>query len=445
MSFVQNLVHGRSQLVFVAALLSASAIILQIDKMGGSLEKAPQAPASQPLDIISQIEPLALAAPRPLTTEEMEQARIAWRYFQNNTNAESGLVNSVNNYPSTTLWDTGSYLIGLIAAHRLGIIEDIEFDGRMSGALTSLAGIELFDGVLPNKAYDVRTLKMSTYANKPDPRGLGWSALDIAHFLVPLSFISRNHPGHSGEVEAVLKNWDLSATVANGVMVGTAVKDGKTIVRQEGRVGYEQYGAKAMLLFGLDAVKAAQVQRFATFQKVGELDIPIDSRTLGKGSPSFATSEPYVLDGLDFGFDTVSHALASNVYRAQEQRFKATGKLTAVSEGHLSQKPYFVYSTVWGGGDPWAVMRLDGSRMDELRTLNTKAAFGWDALFGTDYTKQLVASLKDLGDPQKGWMEGRYEKDGSPNTSISCNTNAIILASLAYKKFGPLLRHVVES
>ena len=56
MSFVQNLVHGRSQLVFVAALLSASAIILQIDKMGGSLEKAPQAPASQPLDIISQIE-----------------------------------------------------------------------------------------------------------------------------------------------------------------------------------------------------------------------------------------------------------------------------------------------------------------------------------------------------------------------------------------------------
>ncbi|MBP0616488.1 DUF3131 domain-containing protein [Jiella mangrovi] len=456
MSFKENLVRGRSQLIFIAGLLSASVVILAVDDVSESLRAAPagtpsaQAPAvmakaDSVSEKIAAIEPMKLAALRPLTEKEMTQAKIAWRYFQNNTDKNTLLVNAANNYPSTTIWDTGSYLIGLISAYRLGIIEDVEFHGRLNGALVSLDTMELFEGRLPNKAYDVRTLKMSTYANKPDPRGLGWSALDVAHFLVPMSYIMRNYPEHAKDVRKLLTKWDLAALVQEGDMFGTAVRDDKTVFRQEGRVGYEQYGAKAMMLFGLDAVDAAKAERNLTFQMVGDVAVPVDDRKLGNGSASFATSEPYVLDGLDFGFDSTSLRLASNVYRAQEQRYRDTGQFTAVSEGHISVKPYFTYSTVWGGGDPWAVMRLDGSRMDELRSISTKAAFGWDALFGTDYTKALVASLDDLADPEKGWMEGRFEADGSPNGSLSCNTNAIILASLAYKQFGPLMRHQMGS
>ena len=86
-------------------------------------------------------------------------------------------------------------------------------------------------------------------------------------------------------------------------------------------------------------------------------------------------------------------------------------------------------------------MTLDGGRFDRLRTLSTKAAFAWDALFGTTYTKALVDSIKDLADPEKGWMEGRYEIDNTPNTSLTGNTNGIVLASIAFRKFGPLLQH----
>jgi hypothetical protein len=66
--------------------------------------------------------------------------------------------------------------------------------------------------------------------------------------------------------------------------------------------------------------------------------------------------------------------------------------------------------------------------------------FGWHALYDNAYTKQLLQTARTLYDPQKGWYSGLYEKTGAPNKAITCNTNAIILESLAYKRFGPHLR-----
>ena len=458
MSFLDKMKRGHSRAMLVGgAFAILAAVLMPEDSLAGDLKNPPlPTPAPRIEAKIAAIEPMRLAPLRALTQTEMEYARVAWRYFENNTNEKTLLVNAAHKYPSTTMWDTASYLVGLISAHKLAIIDDAEFHRRIDGALRSLQKLELFDGRLPNKAYNVRTLKMSTYSNKPDKRGLGWSALDLAHFLVPIAYLIRNHPDHVPAIEKVLERWDTQALVKDGRLIGSAVRKsktpgkgkakgkadkGKTIFVQEGRVGYEQYGAGAMMLFGLDAAAAAQFHTFATFKTVGDVDIPVDTRDLGNGAASFATSEPYVLTGLDLGFNSTSLRLASTVYRAQEQRYRDTGQFTAVSEGHISIKPYFTYSTVWGGGEPWAVMRLDGSRMDDLRTISTKAAFGWHALFETEYTTKLIASLEDLAQPEKGWMEGRYELDGSPNKSTTCNNNAIILASLAYRQFGPLMQH----
>ena len=131
---------------------------------------------------------------------------------------------------------------------------------------------------------------------------------------------------------------------------------------------------------------------------------------------------------------------ATSIYEAQEARYRATGIFTAVSESHIDVEPYFVYSSVWGGGDPWAVLTFKGERLDSKRTTTTKVAFAWDALFGTEYTKALVGSIAALGDPERGWPEGVYEADGKTNGSITTNTTAVVLASLAFKAFGPLIR-----
>ena len=58
-----------------------------------------------------------------LTDREMKVAKTAWSYFVANYQPTTGLVNAVNKYPSTTMWDSGSYLAALTAARELGIID----------------------------------------------------------------------------------------------------------------------------------------------------------------------------------------------------------------------------------------------------------------------------------------------------------------------------------
>ena len=74
-----------------------------------------------------------------------------------------------------------------------------------------------------------------------------------------------------------------------------------------------------------------------------------------------------------------------------------------------------------------------------MKTISTKAAFGWYYLYNTDYTKKLFDQIKELYDPEKGWYAGRYEANNKTNKALACNTNGIILEILYYKVFGPLV------
>ena len=51
-----------------------------------------------------------------LTPEEQTWAAIAWRYFVNNTQPQTGLVNGSDKQPRVTLWQMGDTLIALLAA-----------------------------------------------------------------------------------------------------------------------------------------------------------------------------------------------------------------------------------------------------------------------------------------------------------------------------------------
>lgn len=168
--------------------------------------------------------------------------------------------------------------------------------------------------------------------------------------------------------------------------------------------------------------------------------VPSDDRAASThGAQVYTTSEPYVMDGLEFGFDARSRALSEQLYLAQEARYRNTGILTAVSEGHLNQKPSFVYSTVFGNGRPWAVLTDKGEPRNELRFLSTKTAFSYDALYGTPYTRKMLDFVLALNDPNGGWLEGHYESSKAVNDIETANTNALILESIAYRSSGPLL------
>jgi hypothetical protein len=386
------------------------------------------------------ITPLPLAITGTSSDVDLEHARIAWRYFQNNTDPVTGLVNSTDNYPSTTMWETGSYFVATMSAQRLGVIERDEAVARISLSLDTLQDMRLFDGVLPNKAYNVRTGELVNYANEPVERGLGWSALDIARMVGALGHVEANYPELAPKTATLMARWRLSDMVEDGQLIGGNMIDGNLRRDQEGRVGYEQYAAKAMMLFGYDMYRAYDAESHLMVQDVQGQPIPVDTRLHRNITPAFTVSEPYLFDGLEFGFDARSHRFATSIYAAQEARYHDTGILTAVSESHIDVAPYFIYSSVWGGGAPWAVMTFSGDRMDSRRTVTTKVAFAWDALFGTDYTRELLAAIAPLGDVERGWPEGIYEVDGTTNTSVTVNTNAVVLAALAFRAYGPLIR-----
>ena len=444
MTFREGLIKARSHIIVVVGLLTALPLILWLDRADSGASPAP-ARADATDRLIADGQRLPIAVPAPLRPDQIEWGRIAWAYFERNTDAETGLANSADQYPSTTMWDTGSFLLGLVAAHRIGIVDQAGFDTRLSRALGSLARLPLFDGALPNKAYHTHSLAMVDYNNQPTTSGVGWSALDIARLLVALTVIRRDEAAHAGEVDRVLARWKLSRLVRDGRMVGASLANGATALHQEGRLGYEEYAAKALILAGLDAFQAWRTDDSTSFESVQGVEVPVDSRSPSKyDAQVYTTSEPYVLDGLEFGFDTRSRAFAEQVYRAQVARFSQTGTLTAVSEGHLDQAPSFAYDTVYGNGAPWAVLTDRGDRIDRLRTFSTKTAFAWDAIFGGDYGARLVQAAVALNDPKSGWIEGRYEADGRPNGIATANTNGVLLESLLFRCCGPPLGHVAQ-
>lgn len=436
MNIRNNIVKARSHIAFCIGLILAASFALSMEtgiarSLGGNGTRL----------IVKSIDQTNLVRATTLTDQDMKYAAAAWNYFEANYQPDTGLVNSANNFPSTTIWDQASYLLGLISAQRIGLIDQDVFDQRMSLNLQSLAKLPLFDGQLPNKVYDTRTLTMANYDNTPNARGIGWSALDVARITVPLNVLLYDYPQHSGAAGQILSNWDFSAMLTDGTMFGARVdENGLTERVQEGRLGYEEYGARAINLLGLDAMTAVKYDDYLDYVTVSGQEIAIDSRSYSEfNAHNYVVSEPYILTAIEFGLDAESQELAHRIYRAQNERFNRSGILTAVSEDNIDQEPYFLYNTVYANGTPWNALAEDGTQHSDKRTVSTKAAFGWDALYATDYTARLMKHVAQTQTEAMGFASGVYENNGRINSVTTANTNAIILETLQYKANGPLL------
>jgi hypothetical protein len=253
----------------------------------------------------------------------------------------------------------------------------------------------------------------------------------------------RQYPAHAGAARKVIGAWNTAHLTRAGELLGARVDaNSATELVQEGRLGYEQYAAKSFSLMGLDASVSSDYQRQIAHVNVYGVEIAHDRRIPSLfGAQNYVISEPYVLDGLEFGWDSSSRELAWRVYSAQQRRFERTGVLTAVTEDHIDQKPYFVYNTVFSNGRVWNTTTDTGDDASAFRTLSVKAAFGWYALFDTAYSRKLVDGVAALNDPQRGWYAGLYEATGKPNMSVNANTNAVVLESLAFIAKGPFIRY----
>ena len=388
-----------------------------------------------------------------LTEREMDIARIAWKYFENNTQPDTGLVNAVDNYPSTTIWDVGSSIGALVSAFELGVITEDAFHERAHAMLATLGKLDLFRDELPNKAYDTRTATKANYANEPGE--IGYSALDIGRLLIWLRILEERQPYYTPAVNAIVSRWSFCNLLDHcGTMYGAAPEGADVVSLQEGRLGYEEYAAKGYQLFGFDTQAASEAEPMDIERMYG-IDIPADARDPRVlGAHNYVVTESYALDGMELNWDraddrkaddmkhtdTLAADFASRIYKVQEARHALTGILTARTEHQLDAAPWFVYDTVYSDGYRWNTITDDGRYLPASAAVSTKAAFSLWTLWNTPYTELLLTSMSGKFDPERGYYEGVYELSGANIKAFTANNNAIILEALLYKVQGKLLR-----
>ncbi|GLQ35284.1 hypothetical protein GCM10007939_15670 [Amylibacter marinus] len=389
-----------------------------------------------------------------LNEREMLAAKVAWGYFEKFTQETTGLANSVGSYPSTTLWDTASYVSGLVAAYELCLIEKPEFDKRLIQLLTTIKGLKLFRNEMPNKVYHTKTGAQVDYTNKPGE--IGFSALDIGRFMVWMRICRNRYPYLANTIDNMLLKWDYTHVVdEEGIMWGAAVdKETKeTIYTQEGRLGYEEYAAKGFALWGFKPYFAHRAEPFLT-TNIFDVRVPYDGRDPRVfHSQNYVVTESYLLDGLELDWDmphddvTSDHLhsdgwraeFADRIYQVQHNRFEREGFMTARSEHNVKGPPYFTYDTIFSDGYPWNTVTPRGDYSPDHAAIATKAAFGLWSLWESYYTDILYDAVIELFDPERGFYEGLYEGGNGHIEIQTANNNGILLASLLHKVQGKIL------
>jgi Protein of unknown function (DUF3131) len=335
------------------------------------------------------------------------------------------------------MWDQAAAIAALVSAKELSIIPKAEFEAKMSKMLKTLASMPLYKGELPNKVYNTKTLIPVNYGQLEKREEIGWSALDLGRMAIWLKIVETKYPQMRSSTKAVWKHWQVKRLTKNGQMYGTAVVKGKEQYNQEGRLGYENYAAYGLNLWGLNVKQALDFQSNAAFVNLYGQGVPYDKRDYANsGANNYVLSEPYILDGIETGFQALPKAYADRILAAQEARYQATKQLTAVTEDNLDRPPYFVYSSLFVNGKPWATITDTQQQHNDLRFLSAKAAIGWHVLYNTAYTRQLFDFVQTNLKTKDGWYNGFYESLRQPNKSLTANNNAVIMESLLYKQVG---------
>lgn len=381
-----------------------------------------------------------------LTDEEQRWAAVAWRYFENNQQS-SGLVNGSDRRQVTSLWQMGDSLIALTAARELRLIDDATFDRRLTQLLGSLNRLPLTQSGVPNLLYNTQTLAMVGYRNTPQV--IGWSSRDLARLMMALRIVAAFHPQYSEYLERVVLRWNFCPVVDKQGQLNAALAEQQQLrVRPEGRLGDSEYSAAGLGLWGFANDRSLRPP--AQHVIIYGLALDVDSRDpRTTWTPSAITTTPYVLSGLEYGWELPGadreiirqqRQRASNVYRAQELRWQREGILTARSDFTLAAPPWHVNDTLFANGYAWNTLADDGKWVPTLAQVSTRAVFGLWALWQTPFTDALMQMTRLQYDDKRGWYEGRVEATGDYNRAITLSTNAMVLEALLFKaNMGPLL------
>ncbi|MDK2633917.1 DUF3131 domain-containing protein [Pantoea stewartii subsp. indologenes] len=418
------LLSARSYLTILLGFLIGFAIVVWVEK-----QMPTRVESSTGVALSEDFPPLP--TPRELTFEEAIWARVAWQYYVNNTQP-NGLANANDGEPWFSLWSIGSYLFAVTAAKQLNVLTTDEFDERIAAALLTLSQIPLTPDGLPAAYYHADTLKL---LGKQES-----SAIGMGRLLNALQTLVWRYPQHATAVRDLFKQWNVGALIVKNSASQAAVALHQWALATDepkNSFGYRLYASHTLRL--IDSVAGLAVTNPPERLQMIDIDgimVPDEGLRTPWGRQPSLISLPYLLTGLEMGFDAQSAEIAWRIMQIQQRRHSLRVSKPPISTDYAEPAPD--YANDLPDRQPVQNRDLRDEAPEQTAITSTRSAFAWYALFRNRWSEALRQQVQPLQVPGKGWQRG-LNLDGSINTVIDADTNAVVLESLAYIVQGQML------
>lgn len=418
------LLSARSYITILLGFLLGFAIVVWVEK-----QMPTRVESSGGMVLSKDFPPLPTS--RALTFEEAIWARVAWQYYVNNTQP-NGLPNAQDGQAWFSLWSAGSYLLAVIAAQQLHILSEAESDARISNALATLGGLPLTPQGVPAAYYHSDTLKI---LGKPES-----SAIGMGRLLVALQTLLWRSPQHAEAVRDLFNRWQVGALiVTSGATQAAAPLHHWALASDEPRnsFGYRLYASHTLRL--IDSAAGLAVTNPPEGQQMIDIDgimVPDEGLRTPWGRQPSLISLPYLLTGLELGFDAQSAEIAFRIMQIQQRRHSLRVRKPPISTDYAEPAPDFINDLP--NRQPVDHEALRDAPPELTAITSTRSAFAWYALFRNSWSEALRQQAQVLQVPGKGWQRG-HNLNNSVNSVIDADTNAIVLESLAYIAHGQML------
>ena len=370
--------------------------------------------------------------PEALTQDELlADARQAWTYFDRFSVAATGLCFDTADvqqryswlHRELTMWDLGSLIAAVMAAHELGLIPDTDFIVRSELLVRALPVVRIGALLLPSEVISADTAaSLSADFNACDTGRL----LNVLHELDA-------HPLTRGIAAEKIARWDLDGVVVGGHV--HSVVNGRLVDRFRSHCAH--YTARAFRARGIEVASPYETADAAskTDREMQLLQALVGLDPLG--------AEPLLLEALETGLSAPSTLLADVLFGAQRREYDRSGTLVCVSEAPINREPWFTYQglNVASSEERWTVNATSADPRfatpdfrREIRLVNTKGAYLWAATRPCAYSTLLARHVRDRARlDAMGFSPGVFVATGQGMPGYSdLNTNGIVLESIAF-------------
>lgn len=359
----------------------------------------------------------------------MEDAALAWRYFERYTYPETGLAaGTVSTAPDgrinseITLWDLASQINALIAAADLRLIDRADAAAAIAKAAASIPTDRLDGGLLPPSNFSAQTLRTTV---------AGFDSCDAGRLGIALGRAVSLGLADRAALQMTLKDWSLDLSVRTGWHFTNRFGRWQDTSQSQ----CTDYVVPGFAFLGQTVLP---IQTWVDDSPDSEITVLYRAAALGAIS-----TEPFALHAIELGADGPTRVILDALFDAQLGWFEATGQLRCVSEAPIDRPPWFIYSGLRldrEGRDAWVVETIVPPAAEDTAVpfaseiISAKAAYLWQAVHPHPYNMRLLSSVRENARiADHGFSVGVYADTLAPMRDYTdINTNGIILSAIAH-------------